>query len=284
MNIKKITLAAFFSLGFLIILTNSVLAHQPRIVKRVNIEVIDPEISKAYYGQLYGQPNIYTITSKVPFVLYAGILVPDNKNSKKDVAAQISKGDRILAKIGGTNSVWKSFFEPFGQSSYWDGGEFKSQVDAGTYTITVSSEINDSKYSLAIGEREYFDEKESINALKVIPELKKDFFDESPISFIKSPLGAGYILVIYFISFIFGFILRWIVRKFSKGKIRGVHKNIGIRDRIIRLTIAVSLLLLAITTSWNPILLFISGFAFFEAIFSWCGFYAALGKNSCPIW
>jgi len=39
----------------------------------------------------------------------------------------------------------------------------------------------------------------------------------------------------------------------------------------------------AITTTWSPILIFFSGFAFFEAIFSWCGFYAAMGKNTCPV-
>jgi hypothetical protein len=31
------------------------------------------------------------------------------------------------------------------------------------------------------------------------------------------------------------------------------------------------------------ILIFFSGFALFEALFSWCGFYAALGKSTCPI-
>ena len=41
--------------------------------------------------------------------------------------------------------------------------------------------------------------------------------------------------------------------------------------------------LLAITTTWSPILIFFSGFALFEAIFSWCGFYAAMGKNTCPV-
>jgi len=34
---------------------------------------------------------------------------------------------------------------------------------------------------------------------------------------------------------------------------------------------------------FNPLLIFISGFCTFETIFSWCGFYAAIGKNSCPL-
>jgi hypothetical protein len=76
---------------------------------------------------------------------------------------------------------------------------------------------------------------------------------------------------------------RFILKKFASGTTRGAHKNIGKYDRAIRFAIALGLLLLAITTSWSPWLLFFSGFALFEAIFSWCGFYAALGKNTCPV-
>jgi Na+-transporting NADH:ubiquinone oxidoreductase subunit NqrB len=47
--------------------------------------------------------------------------------------------------------------------------------------------------------------------------------------------------------------------------------------------IGIALLVWAITTSWNPLLIFFSGFLFFEALFSWCGLYAALGKNTCPL-
>jgi hypothetical protein len=52
---------------------------------------------------------------------------------------------------------------------------------------------------------------------------------------------------------------------------------------LLRLAIGVGLFLWAITTTWSPILIFFSGFALFEALFSWCGFYAALGKNTCPV-
>jgi TM2 domain-containing membrane protein YozV len=64
---------------------------------------------------------------------------------------------------------------------------------------------------------------------------------------------------------------------------RRVAKNIGKSDRLLRAVIGAGLLLWAITTTWSPILIFFSGFAFFEAIFSWCGFYAAMGKNTCPV-
>ena len=258
-------------------------AHQPRIVKTEAIEVINYEISKAYYAELAGAPHIYTIHANEDFDLYVGILVPDIKVPKKDVVAEIFKNGDIIKTLGGIGAEWTTFFEPFGQSTYWEGGEYKIRAQAGEYTIKVSSENNNSKYSLAIGEIEAFDGKEGLNALNLIPKLKQDFFEESPISFIKSPFGWGMILVLYLFAFVFGFIYRAILKKFAKGNTRGVYKNISKSDRLIRFGISVALLFWAIITTWNPILIFFSGFALFEAIFSWCGFYAALGKNTCPV-
>ncbi|MSU54789.1 MAG: DUF2892 domain-containing protein [Candidatus Staskawiczbacteria bacterium] len=71
------------------------------------------------------------------------------------------------------------------------------------------------------------------------------------------------------------------MKKFAKNSPRGVARNIGRNDRLLRLAIGVGLLLWAMLTTWSPILIFFSGFALFEAVFSWCGFYAALGKNTC---
>lgn len=272
-----LTLLAFFLIPAL------ASAHQPRIVESETTQVINPEISKAYYATLTGSPHIYTIDSPVDFDLYVGILVPDIKSADKSTVAEISKAGVPVATIGGSDAPWKSFFEPFGQSSYLDGGEYKARAKAGVYTITVRSQNNDSKYSLAVGEIEAFDMAEGLNALSIIPELKRDFFEESPISFIKSPFGWGLIVVMYILAGIVGLIYRAILKKFAKNSTRGVHKNIGKVDRLLRLVIGVGLLLWAITTTWSPILIFFSGFALFESIFSWCGFYAALGKNTCPV-
>ena len=267
---------------FILALPTFAFAHQPRIVETGDVKVIDPEISKAYYGVLSGESHTYTIESEEAFELYVGILEPDIESAKKDFVAEIYKGDAMIEKLGGPEAEWKSFFEPFGQSTYWDGGEYRAEVEAGTYKVVVSSPDNEGKYSLAIGGLEFFDQKEGLNALRIIPELKRDFFEESPISFIKSPFGWGYILILYILAFIVGFLYRFLLKKFAKGTARGAGKNIGKYDRIIRLVIWIGLLVWAITTSWSPWLIFFSGFALFEAIFSWCGFYAALGKNTCP--
>jgi len=216
MKKQLLTISVFSILAIgVFVLPSPASAHQPRLVETSEITVVDPAVSKAYYGTLTGSPHTYTVHTTEPFNLYVGILMPYADDSKKDVQAEIRKGTELIQVIGGKDANWKSMFEFFGQSTYWDGGEYKAQVEAGTYTITVSSTDNDSKYSLAIGEIEAFNGSETMNALKLIPELKSNFFNESPLSFIKSPFGWGYILIMYIVAFIFGLILRFVMRKFS---------------------------------------------------------------------
>lgn len=151
------------------------------------------------------------------------------------------------------------------------------------------SSNNDSKYSLAIGETEAFDFKEGMNALTLVPELKKNFFNESPVGFILSPMGWGFIVILYFFAGVFGVVTRLLIKKFAHHSSIGlpgagsVPKNLGMPDRLLRFTLGLVLLLFAILTTWNPILLFLSGFAFFESAFSWCILYAAIGRTTYPI-
>jgi hypothetical protein len=273
---------------FCIVPLGTVFAHQPQIVGSYQTVVVDPEISKAYYGQLSGRPDSFTIVTGKPFDFYVNILVPDISGQKNDVTAVISKdGDENvpLAVLGGATSTWKRFWEPFGKDWYRKGPEYKARVSAGEYVIRVWSPTNGSKYVLAIGETESFDLFSAARSVEVIPLLKHNFFHVSPVGFITSTLGWGYILVMYVLSFIFGFLYRWILKFVLRGKqikVR-VHNNIGFMDRAVRAILGIGLLIWAITTTWNPVALFFSGFCLFEALFSWCGFYAAIGRNSCPI-
>jgi Protein of unknown function (DUF2892) len=271
-------------LGILVCVPISASAHQPRIVEGTQTQVIEPAISKAYYGQLKGTPDIFTIHASSSFPLYVNVLVPDIKRQQQDVSATITKDGQTVAVLDGTQFTWKAMFESFGYDNYFQGPEYKAPAEAGTYTIAVSSTNNDSKYSLAIGEAENFDLKEINNALTLVPQLKRDFFEESPISFILSPFGWGLILVLYVLAAIFGFAYRYVLKKFAKqSSVRKASKNIGTPDRLLRFLIGIGLLLLAITTTWSPLLIFFSGFALFESFFSWCGFYAAIGRSTCPI-
>jgi len=280
MNTTLITITLLLS-AFL--LPTDASAHQPRLAKTNPTIVELPEVSKAYYGTLDGESAVYIIKSERPFSLYVGLLVPDIAGQKKDVSAVILKDGKQLAILNSADLEWTIFSEEFGHDTYWQGPEYKAQAGAGTYEIRVTSSNNDSKYSLAVGEIEAFDFKEGMNALTLIPKLKKDFFNKSPIDFILSPFGWGFILIMFVLAFIFGFVYRAVLKIFARNTTRGVSKNIGTNGRLVRAAIGVALLLAAITTTWSPWLLFFSGFAFFEALFSWCGLHAALGKNTCPI-
>lgn len=282
---KNILKAFIFSLLFLTTFNFVAFAHQPRIPDGDFIKVLDPEISKAFYSELDGGSHTYSISSEIPFKLYVNILAPDIEGQKTDLFVHLYKdgGADPFAVLNGKEYEWEVFFEPFGYDSYLMGPEYEEEVGPGVYDIVVSSPNFDSKYSLATGKKEAFDFKESVNALKLIPIIKKDFFEKIPVDFIFSPFGWGLILLMFILAFVFGFVYRYLLRKFAQGKARRAHHNIGVWDRILRLSISLILLGLAITTTWNPILLFFSGFTLFEAIFSWCGFYAAIGKSSCPL-
>ncbi len=59
-------------------------------------------------------------------------------------------------------------------------------------------------------------------------------------------------------------------------------KNIGTKDRVIRLVIAIILLGYA---AWQKSMICLAAglFTLYEAVASWCIMYQILGKSSCPI-
>lgn len=85
-------------LGVFLCTSTVATAHQPRIVENTQITVKDFEISKSYYGQLEGEPHVYTIEASEEFNLYVNVLVPDSQGQKKDVSAEIFKGGQSIKK------------------------------------------------------------------------------------------------------------------------------------------------------------------------------------------
>ena len=263
---RKATLISLVSGALL--LPALVLAHQPRMPESFPVSVPDPEISKAYYSQLAGKPQVYTIVSDKPFALYVNVLVPDIAGQKKDVGAAVVKdGDAAnpLVVLNGQDFQWKKFFEPFGHDTYWMGPEFRTKAGSGRYDIMVYSGSNDSKYSLAIGETEAFDFQETINAVDLIPRLKRDFFNESPANFIFSPFGIGYIIIMFALAFVAALFWRNAAQLAS---INSGAAGMTNRNRLIAAAIGALLFVWAIFTSWNAGLLFLSGFAFSEIVLS----------------
>lgn len=159
-------------------------AHQPRIDFKGTLEnpikIEDPEISKAYYGELNGSSEYYEINSDTEFLLYVNILSPDSKDARTDFSVEIVRDRELLSIING--STWKSFYEPFGGDNYLMGPEFERQVSPGRYLLKVSNPDNTGKYSLAVGKIESFPPSEIVNTFIALPKIKRDFFNKSPLT------------------------------------------------------------------------------------------------------
>ena len=147
-------------------------AHQPKLINySPTIDnphvVIFPEISKAYYSKLTGQPHYYIINSEDDFLFYTSILSPKINEEPSRFSLEVSDGNQnIVYKVDGSNFEWTAWYEPYARDWYWkgpeigveSGKEFQTSftIDAGTYYIKVFNESNTGHYSLAVGEAEFF--------------------------------------------------------------------------------------------------------------------------------
>ena len=147
-------------------------AHQPKLINYSPTidnphDVIFPEISKAYYSKLTGQPHYYVINSEDDFLFYTSILSPKINEEPSRFSLEVLDGDQnIVYKVDGSNFDWTAWYEPYARDWYWkgpeigveSGKEFQTSftIDAGTYYIKVFNENNIGHYSLAVGEAEFF--------------------------------------------------------------------------------------------------------------------------------
>lgn len=162
-----------FILGF-VLFSSLVYAHQPKIISSLDAEksilVQQPEISKAYYSELTGNPHYYTINSSTHFSLYVGILTP-GKNITNTISFEIRNETSLIYSGDGTNYSWWIFYEDYGKEYYMAGPEYGNNftsthnVSAGVYTIKVFNYNNQGRYSLAIGDVESFNFIEIIKAI-----------------------------------------------------------------------------------------------------------------------
>ena len=166
-------------------------AHQPYIVTDTGVTRVDrPEISKAYYAELFGKPAVYEITSPDSFYLYVSILVPDEVGILTDLSVTVTSGPDTIAVLDGPARRWTEFYEPFGGDSYLMGPEQRLRVGPGTYVATVSRPGNTGRYVFAVGDREEFPFKEILRVVGLMPRLKRDFFHKTPIRAFTDPLGS----------------------------------------------------------------------------------------------
>lgn len=200
-------------------------AHQPRIEIGVNnsernpINIEDPEISKAYYGKLKGQPDYYRIVSDKPFSLYVNILAPNipiYNETRFSVEVKDITGKQIIL-LNGTNSTWQEFFEPFGQDFYLQGPEARMNVSQGLYYIKVFNSNNTGRYSLAVGEEESFPPIEILKSVVTVPILKTNFFNKPFYTIFINIAGVFWIAIIAVVVVIF-FIVKRMRKSRSKRK------------------------------------------------------------------
>jgi hypothetical protein len=215
---KKLILISL--LAFLLVLP-LVSAHQPRLEMNIKnseqspILIEDPEISKAYYGELKGNPDYYKIVSDKPFSLYVNILVPDIAVENLTRLSVEVKGasNNVIIFLNGTNSTWKEFYEPFGNDNYLKGPEARVNVSAGSYQIKVFNSENVGKYSLAIGEIEEFPAIEIIKSLYSVPLLQVQFFNKPVYEAFNNIAGLPILVILIVVI-----VLMYLLYKLSKRK------------------------------------------------------------------
>ena len=160
---------------------SSAQAHQPVIVgDRTHVTVTDPETSRAFYGRLPGRPARYAVLSRTSFVLYAQMTVPDVRGARRDFRMLITGPRGEIASVKTPAATWKKFYEPFGGDHYLTAREFRRRVPGGRYVIEVSNPSNNGLYVLAIGERERWGPIAGLKAVALLPQIKHEWFGESP--------------------------------------------------------------------------------------------------------
>ena len=166
-------------------------AHQPILNEENPISIYSayiiekPEVSKAIYSTLNGQPHIYKISSDNKFKFYVGITVPkiDGCNNFKTFSFQILDGSQNLIKeFDGENFKWWPWYEKYGKKWYWVGPEFGrnfksiNMFPSGNYFIKVFNKNNKGNYVLATGDIEKFGFLVIAKMPIIMPKINKRFW------------------------------------------------------------------------------------------------------------
>jgi hypothetical protein len=210
----------FFSPAF-------VSAHQPYLVDgEKQIVVIDPEVSKAYYGEFNGTSTEFMIREEKPFELYLNILVPAIQNIPTNITALVKKDGKTVAFLEASSTEWVREYEPYGGDDYFKGPEFRTHATSGTYTVTISRPENSGKYVLVVGEKETFTFDEMLRAVGVLPSLKSDYMDKPAWTAYFNRIGI-FMLMAFVGCIIAFFILGEIVRGIGNlfGRVFGKPKH-----------------------------------------------------------
>ena len=177
---------------FLLGIFSQVYAHKPVLNDNSTYpadapyEIEDPEISKAIYSTLIGDPHFYRIQSEVDFDFYAGILAAKIGECPLNSKFSFEVLDSDFHKIylaDGENFEWTPWYEEYGKQWYWNGPEIGQNFasnkifKAGTYYIKVFNNTNTGQYILAVGDIEKFSITDIIGLVFSMGKIEDEFWD-----------------------------------------------------------------------------------------------------------
>ncbi len=178
----------------LLLLFTHAYAHKPVLNKNSTYppdapyEIENPEISKAIYSTLSGNPHYYRIQSDVNFDFYAGILAAKIGECALESKFSFEILDSEFHRIDladGENFEWIPWYEEYGKQWYWNGPEIGENFlsdrvyKPGTYYIKVFNETNTGQYIMAVGDIEKFSFTDIVGLLFSMGDIENEFWDPS---------------------------------------------------------------------------------------------------------
>ena len=180
------------SLILFLIFCTQIHAHKPVLNENSSYppdapyEIEDPEISKAIYSTLSGDPHFYRIQSEEDFDFYSGILaakIGDCALESKFSFEVLDSDFHLLYLADGENFEWTPWYEEYGKQWYWNGPEIGQNFasnrvfKAGTYYIKVFNNANTGQYILAVGDIEKFSLTDIVGLIFSMGEIENAFWE-----------------------------------------------------------------------------------------------------------
>ena len=151
-------------------------------------EIEEPEISKAIYSTLNGDPHYYRIQSDIDFDFYAGILAAKIGECALERKFSFEVLDSDFHRIDladGESFEWAPWYEEYGKQWYWNGPEIGENFlsnevfKAGTYYIKVFNNSNMGQYIIAVGDIEKFSLTDIVGLIFSMGKIEDEFWDPS---------------------------------------------------------------------------------------------------------
>ena len=181
----------YFTILLISMFISQAFAHKPVLNENSTYppdapyEIEEPEISKAIYSTLTGEPHYYRIKSDVDFDFYAGILAAKIGDCSLESKFSFEVLDSDFHKIDfadGEKFEWTPWYEEYGKQWYWNGPEVGKNFlsdrvyDAGTYYIKVFNNSNTGQYIMAVGDIEKFSFTDIVGLLFSMGDIEDEYW------------------------------------------------------------------------------------------------------------